>query len=541
MSQSLLTYKQALTNLADSLLTRDEKSIKIGGFYEFVRDIWSKSYEHPERFKMFHIEVICHDVEEALATGKNYVCVLPRGFLKSTVPGYAFCIWRLLKMGNSDSTILYTSFSDGMSQYHISEMKKHIRRNPILSEWMIDRSPNADFSFRYSVNGFQKNILHGGVLSFKRGTHVDGAVVADDLLQDPDNPARPTEILKVEEFFFSETMYIPNPGVPVFVLGTPLLPDDLLSKLKKDDRFLYRFMPALDPIPGRRVLAPEIRDEAQLLREKAARPHAFAAEMMLSPMSSVKGYFTDTDISRCENKDLASFDPYKEWDFNSEFTVAGFDVGKKRHPSHLAVYASKGGVLKQVHQVFLDGWDYNIQKEYLNTVAKNFALDVGYYDSTRGELDDRGLDSRWKSLNFTLKDKRKMAQVFEEFVQSGNLSLIVDERQKSQILAVDNDLDAAESPLGHGDSFWSNALALLAYKDKTTVGTQDVGNVQDIFGNDKTKENINFKEFVQPINLGTGCPNCKEFVGWIEERKLCLICQHRCNDNCIHTGEKNGG
>lgn len=44
--------------------------------------------------------------------------------------------------------------------------------------------------------------------------------------------------------------------------------------------------------------------------------------------------------------------------------------------------------------------------------------------------------------------------------------MLNDDRQKEQILAVDNNLNAMESPDGHGDSFWSNALALGREKRK---------------------------------------------------------------------------
>ena len=41
----------------------------------------------------------------------------------------------------------------------------------------------------------------------------------------------------------------------------------------------------------------------------------------------------------------------------------------------------------------------------LNEVANNFNLTSGYVDNTRGELDDRGLDTRWLAMNFTKKSK----------------------------------------------------------------------------------------------------------------------------------------
>ena len=91
--------------------------------------------------------------------------------------------------------------------------------------------------------------------------HVNGALIADDVLRDPDNPLNLGQLHKVEDHFLTESMFIPLKGVPVIVLGTPMLPGDLLTKLQEDERFVSRVLPALDPVPGRRVLMPELYNE----------------------------------------------------------------------------------------------------------------------------------------------------------------------------------------------------------------------------------------------------------------------------------------
>ncbi len=60
-------------------------------------------------------------------------------------------------------------------------------------------------------------------------------------------------------------------------------------------------------------------------------------------------------------------------------------------------------------------------------------------------------------MTFTTKSKNTMAQIFEKFVHSGKLKLIKDERQKQQILSVNNELKAPETPMGHGDAFFSHS------------------------------------------------------------------------------------
>ena len=70
-----------------------------------------------------------------------------------------------------------------------------------------------------------------------------------------------------------------------------------------------------------------------------------------------------------------------------------------------------------------------------------------------------------------------MAQIFEEFVHSGRLKLFRDGRQTNQILSVNNELKAPETPQGHGDAFFSIAMALLALHESEIHGVTDVGNL----------------------------------------------------------------
>lgn len=52
-----------------------------------------------------------------------------------------------------------------------------------------------------------------------------------------------------------------------------------------------------------------------------------------------------------------------------------------------------------------------------------------------------------------------MATTLSDRVTHGSVRLLDDPRQSTQMLAVNNQLQAVESPQRHGDSFWSVALA----------------------------------------------------------------------------------
>ena len=479
MAKDIISVGGAFDMLSDGLL--EQKRYEVGTFREFIENIWAHSYDNPEYFKAWHVSLLTEDIEECLETGLNYVGVLPRGHFKSTILGHAFSVWRLLKAPR-DMSILYLSYSDGMAKYHIAEINKTIARNPIIPELLINRNPKADFSARFYKNNKPMEIMHGGLFSFKRGMHVNGALVADDVLRDPENPLNMGQITKVEDHFMTESMFIPLKEAPVIVVGTPMMPNDILAKLQDDERFKARVLPALDPVPGRRVLAPEIMSEKYLLAQQKARPKSFASEFMLIPHFATESYFDVEDIEKCEDDLLRSVPATKKYTdlLPEDFVFGGYDVGKKKHPSHLVIFRKRGENIEQVHSSFLDGWSYSDQIEYLNEVADNFDMTSGYVDNTRGELEDRGLDARWRPMHFSQKSKNTMASVFENFVHSGILKLIKDERQKQQILSVSNELKAPDTPMGHGDAFFSIAMALQAAHD-TSYKFVDLGNASDWF------------------------------------------------------------
>jgi hypothetical protein len=151
-----------------------------------------------------------------------------------------------------------------------------------------------------------------------------------------------------------------------------------------------------------------------------------------------------------------------------------------------------------------------------------------------------------------------MAQIFEEYVHSGNLRLLRDERQRSQILSVNNELKAPDTIEGHGDAFFSVAMALRAVYDSTSMGFTNLGNVldwmDDIDGSKQPtthaldvavndKETDLFKVVEQRKNeynegipkditrLSAPNPDCQEDACvptmWVRNNRLCLQCGSR--------------
>jgi hypothetical protein len=547
----VVTVADALAQLSAGLTS--QQRTKIGSFQEFITQIWAKSFDRPDLFDSWHVGVIADDAERAVEERRNYVAILPRFHFKSTLLGHAFSVWRLLK-AKRDTSILYLSYSDTMARYHISEINKTVQRNPILMDMLTARNTRAEFQFRYTINNKPVEILHGGLFSFKRGMHVNGALIADDILRDPENPLQLGEMNKIEDHFMTETMFIPNQEAPVIVLGTPMLPDDLLSKLQRDDRFMSRVLPAFDPTPTRRVLMPDLYSEEWLLAQQKARPKSFASEFLLQPSFQTESYFNREDIEKCEDGNLREFSVHKKYERQpNEQLFAGFDVGKKRHPSHLVIFSRIGEELRQVNQTWLDGWNYSDQIQFLNEVSQNFQLEKGYIDNTRGELEDRGLDQVWHPMSFTAKSKHTMSQIMEQYVHGDKLRLLKDERQTQQIISVNNDLKAPVTPMGHGDAFFSIAMAVQAAWETTIFKYETLGSTSDWIeavapgetpegraGKDGIDKGVaerldtmlNYKS-VNPQEEPTEHlnPSCSEGVCqpsfWVMERKLCLYCGYR--------------
>ncbi len=129
----------------------------------------------------------------------------------------------------------------------------------------------------------------------------------------------------------------------------------------------------------------------------------------------------------------------------------------------------------------MEGWDYTNQSgeydpqhptqvEYVKECCKAFGIDLLQYDATRGELDTlkdaKKLPDEFEGVVFTKKRMVAMATTLSDRVTHGSVRLLDDPRQTNQMLAVNNNLQAIESPQGHGDSFWSVAMALPEREDQ---------------------------------------------------------------------------
>ena len=194
----------------------------------------------------------------------------------------------------------------------------------------------------------------------------------------------------------------------------------------------------------------------------------FNKEYQCSPVRSEDTYFTLEEIENRESKNLKDM-----WNTPGKvkgLCFAGLDIGKKRNPSHLAVYSVEGNKITQVHQKWMDGWQYGRQINYINKAAKRFKIVKGFYDNTRGEFEGfaekREIERAWRPMVLTAKQKFIIAAALEKMIGDDNFHMLENDRQKEMIVCVDNNLKAPDTGQGHGDSFFSNAMASAAILGK---------------------------------------------------------------------------
>jgi len=495
-AEDLVLYNKSFSELAD-ILEKKSLPFDVSNFDTFVQEIACLSYPNYD-FKSWHVRKVCTFIDEVLQTeNKMAVVVLPRYHLKSTILGYFLSIYRFL---TSYGDSMYVSYKEELSNFHISNIKNAISNSPIFSKIFKDLHPQSESNIEYKIENKKIRMFSAGIFATKRGLHTDCVSIVDDILGTVENPMTLTELVKAERMFNQEVINIPNKGCPLIIFGTVIDYTDILFKLKENPQFMSLWLPALYPDPEHEVLWEERYDKKWLERRKEASGwKAFSTEFLLTPVLATEAFFTRDELDKVIDKNLKNYSIYQNFDVENRCVVAGFDVGKKGNPSHISIFnvqENKNGEqeLIQICQQFLDGWEYTKQVEYINQCIEHFSIQKLYYDNTRGELEERTLPRQCIPIVLSAhtgriaKGKMELATNFSKLVEQKRIKLLDDDRFLSQILCVSNDLQAPNSPMGHGDSFISVMLAVGAYQDffakDRRKGFSYLGDLQEITGKD---------------------------------------------------------
>lgn len=466
----------------------------------FVREIFSKS---TDIFKNHHWTggVFIDEISAWLQGNPKTARVSAKDHFKS-MSFYAHLMWKIhcLAFNGRRREVHYFSYKESMASYHLAKIKDAVACNPYFSE-VIDLKDQAEGKISYTWDGKTAiTITPRGLLEFKRGIHCNDIYV-DDPLQDPSNKLVPTKVLLVNDIM--RTQIIDMPQDELHIAGTPQTTSDFFF----DDNFMSRFsrkiLPAVVNDSEKKVLWPEWMSYEELMAKKKERGlKGFKQEYLCTPVYSADAYFNEEQIDAVINQKLRNY-TMAEWKKEKEkeraeasakgqepplFDVsAGFDIGKKGHPSHFSVFEkrrTKKGARRriQIHSKWMDHWDYNDQIRYLKEAVENFRIDKLFYDNTRGEFEafeERGeLPPEMVGVPFSYKRKHAMATALDQAVGAKSVEFVNDQRQRNQMLIVTSDLDAPSTPEGHGDSFWSNGLAFC----DEIGGEVDISDIRDKTG-----------------------------------------------------------
>jgi hypothetical protein len=237
--------------------------------------------------------------------------------------------------------------------------------------------------------------------------------------------------------------------------------------------------PAIIDEPNKIALWPERYTYKQLNAIRISMDSdKFEREYMAMPVSLSRSYINRSKLVALSTEMPLDFAPQPE--LEEKIVVAGFDIGKKVHPSHLAVFIKEfvrededGHDIfsyKQIYSKWLDKVDYKDQVDLLNRACEYFNISRLIYDDTRGELtsyaEKNVLDGCMVPMVMSSRRLGAMAANFGGLVNQDLINFINERRQITQILMVDNDLRAQENSQGHSDSFYSCAMAVWEAKTK---------------------------------------------------------------------------
>jgi len=440
-------------------------------FPYFIEHIFPQSFNKKGFVKAPHTFRWARRIEE----NKRTSTLSARKHLKSTTM-YAFIMWMIYKLNKGEkSDWLYMSYNQKMSIYHTTNIKMLIQSNPCFIKIKDLTQGNALIDYTWGDNS-RFRCTPSGILTFNRGWHGDG-VICDDILADPTNELNFTVIEKINRTFKEQVMSLPKEGGEIHLVGTAQHQLDLFFQLKDNKSWDWREYKAILNEKEKLTLWPELFSYERLnqIRNEEIGEKAFSKEYMCSPVWTEEAYFSRKELMRAVDPKLEERKISAKSKEPHMMIVGGLDIGKKTHPSHFVVFELLKGHYTQIYELFMDGWDYSKQVEFINGLIKFFWIDKINYDDTRSELESfrekRLIDSSvWKPIVFKVKSKFDMASNFSRLVnykEDGEyrpkVHLLNRQRMIDSILSVNNELDAVESNIGHGDAFWSIALAL--YKD----------------------------------------------------------------------------
>lgn len=443
----------------------------------FVYNVFSASFDKFVGGK--YIDDVCVHIQNNPYT----MDVTGRDHFKSTRL-YADIMWNLFTDQGKGWEAQYFSYNTTMASYHLKKIKQMINRN-IFFIGMRDHKPTSESILDYSWRSkdIRMTVTPQGLLGGVRGIHAERLYLDDPFKTEQESVLlEPAQIKKINDIVLGDLIPMVKKGGHFRIVATPQTPNDFLFDKGADGksgfqaRFATWIVPAIIDEPNKIALWPEWKSYEELAIIRSINEKKFNKEYMAMPASSANSYIPKEQLLELCTEKQWKWVPHPE--LADEQVVAGFDIGKKIHPSHLAIFIKKSHTnpdtnettytYKQIYSFWMDGWDYYKQVEYLVQAIEYFNIDRLRFDNTRAEfefaIEQNLLNPRYATaVTLNLKNESRFAAYFGAMVERKEVVFVNEARQTSQILAVTNDLKAVEGPDGHGDSFWSTSMAI--YED----------------------------------------------------------------------------
>ncbi len=466
------------------LLSRQIINQAYESFEYFNNNIYPHSFVGREVWKGGqHLNKWAHMLQDA-----DHTCILaPRKHTKSSII-YSWLMWINWKYSDTNLEVLYLSYTQQLASYHIKKYKDRKANNPFFNE-MRNLTPAEGIAKWKWPNGSNHVIEPEGILSFKRGRHPD-IVILDDVLADPTTMLDLGVIEKINQRVKEEVLSLPKEGGFIKIIGTAQTPVDFFFDMERNPDFLWGEFPAISNWKSKTVLWEQMFPWKRLMhiRDFEIGEKAFQKEYMIKPVWSADSFFKRSEIEACINPKLENIRKI----LSKNVIGGGWDIGKHSHPAYFTVFefvplGKDMDLAVQRYLIWMDGWDYNKQLEFIKPLIYDLRMDYCNFDATRGELEgfyEKGDMDRGKFIPiiFNTKTKHKMATGFEKRVKfkvikedgteesSPLVQLMNHQRSINQILTVTNGLEAVATREGHGDSFWGVAMAL----DKSRTGNMTI-------------------------------------------------------------------
>lgn len=454
---------QGLTSLEKSLTLR----ATFRNFHHFFMNCFSKGIEKVEGLfiRGNHFKDWCDFMQFNNWTGS----IGPRKHGKTMCKVLGYCAWRIWQTQERKRPyyeMMIISNIETLAARKIAMLNRLIDANPDFDHFK--RMTTAEGIAHYKVNGNEIIIYPAGIGSANRSVHPDEVHVTDPH-SDPDKKVSfdPVEIIKDSQVFRRAIMNFPKEGGMLHCEGTRMSSWDIFGYISKSKLFQYREDEAIIDYSTKEILWPEYYTFDRLMSIKEDGPEDFEQEYQGVPIRSTQGYITQDELDQVINPDL------KPIDFNVPIGTkkeirGGYDLGKKAHPSHISVFSWDGsGKKTQLLSLWMDRMDYSVQVETVTKIIKNLKVDSMRYDNTRGELEGLmeigALPQEMEPVLFNVKTKHSMARALGTAVRRGEIELLDDPRQTAQILNCDSELRSEDTSDGHGDSFWTNAMAMESF------------------------------------------------------------------------------